>query len=706
MRLFTIIASLILLHSTFSTRLYAQGIIPSASDSVKTYQLEELIVESDNAWIEGDKAVFLPTKRDKKLSNSVQTLLQRMHIPTLVITEGRITNIGGKDVTVFINGIRADEIDFSTFWPKQALRVEYMDHPSDPRFEGVECAVNFIVRTYETGGVAKINAFQQIRNKGQYSLSSKIEHGSMTYGIMLKGGYERDHFSSASGNDIYKELYYMDDFYGSIERSFSENSYLRSDNVDAAINARYNKGTTTITHTAALRWNNNPGSGESGNLVWNPALFPAGSSLTDTRSHALSPQLSGVYNIGLSRAWAFAGSWRYSNSHSNSSYQYRQEGTEDVENATVDNVNSAAASAAVSWRVAPEFSTWFQIMSSMDWFDTRYSGSANEVSRQHRGETVGNLNFWWRPSDKFVLQLRPGITVAYWKVGNEDISQVTPRGNVVANWSPSDKFFMNADLNYYRNNPTASASSDVTVRQTELLWSVGNPYLKGSDLWRVGMYINYMPLRWLRLANSLGWDRVTNSIITTYRPAPRDMGGLVRQDINGAPSDVFSWDLFISAYTFGNRLAISLQPTYRHYVEHGHFSQNSGWFRMRGSVNMDIGDFNIGVVYNGAEKFLRDCGTAGFKTSDEWAVTATYGTGDWYFDMRLEDIFHSRRKIDSWINNYNLISTRNTLSNGRCLRVSVSYTFGFGKKVNRNIEINGPAEIKSGSVKINTGTVE
>lgn len=35
---------------------------------------------------------------------------------------------------------------------------------------------------------------------------------------------------------------------------------------------------------------------------------------------------------------------------------------------------------------------------------------------------------------------------------------------------------------------------------------------------------------------------------------------------------------------------------------------------------------------------------------------------------------------------------------GRSFNISVNYTFGYGKKVDRNIEISGPSEGKSGAL--------
>ena len=130
----------------------------AAADTVAT-ELKEVVVKSERAWVEGDKIVFIPNKREKNLSNSPASLVQKMNIPTVMVDEGSdvIKSTTGKTVVVFINGKRAQDTDLATFWPKQAKRVEYMVNPKDPCYEGNEFVINFVMSEYEVGGVTRIN---------------------------------------------------------------------------------------------------------------------------------------------------------------------------------------------------------------------------------------------------------------------------------------------------------------------------------------------------------------------------------------------------------------------------------------------------------------------------------------------------------------------------------------------------------------------
>lgn len=158
-----------------------------AEDSIPAKELNEIVVVGDRGWVENGKIIFIPSRKEKQLANSPETLIKSMHLPMLKEKDGAIISLSGETVTIFINGIKADKIDLSTFWPKDAKRVEYLESPSDPKFEGAKHVVNFIMAQYTVGGVSKLDANQNIPGFGYYSASTKLVHKKMTYGFLATG---------------------------------------------------------------------------------------------------------------------------------------------------------------------------------------------------------------------------------------------------------------------------------------------------------------------------------------------------------------------------------------------------------------------------------------------------------------------------------------------------------------------------------------
>ena len=156
-------------------------------DSLTAGQLQELVVTSERAWIEKGKINIIPTKTEKKLSNSPASLINSMNLPFLTEKDGRILNIAGEELTIFINGEKANAIDLSTFWPMEVKKIQYIKNSTDPAFEGYRNVINFIMSKYEIGGVTKVNLFQKVPNNGFFDVSSKAVYKRMTYGIMVWG---------------------------------------------------------------------------------------------------------------------------------------------------------------------------------------------------------------------------------------------------------------------------------------------------------------------------------------------------------------------------------------------------------------------------------------------------------------------------------------------------------------------------------------
>ncbi len=169
--------------------------------------LKELVVEGKNAWFEGNKAIFVPDKNEKKLAKDAPSLIDNTGTPLLYTEGGQIkSRIGGKNVQIFINGVRADDNDLKTLWPMNAIRVEYIQNPDDPRFEGVSNVVNFIMNEYTYGGLTSVDAYQRMPNVGIYSFASKFVYKKMTYSASAEGRYSRDHISGEYEQEDFSDV--------------------------------------------------------------------------------------------------------------------------------------------------------------------------------------------------------------------------------------------------------------------------------------------------------------------------------------------------------------------------------------------------------------------------------------------------------------------------------------------------------------------
>lgn len=392
--------------------LSAQENTDSVSSSIN---LEEFVVVGERAWIEGNKAIFIPTKSEKNLSNSPASLVKRMHIPTVIVDNDRITTLYGQGVSIYINGVEASGIDLSTFWPKQALRVEYIDHPTEPQYKGAPAVLNFIMTEYEIGGITKAEAVQKVPNHGDYNISSKLVYKKMTYGVLLGGGYNRNHSTSFTGSQDYKDVYYGGEQYGIISHKSIGHSYARSENMLAAVNARYRTDKQVILHTIGVKYEHNPGSGADNKDNWHPSLFNSNASNSRNSGHSLSPQVSGSYFFSFNDRWQLNADWSYAYSHVNHYSLYNADNLESIINSTRGNTHSGTVKLAGRYMIIPnKMALWLKLNSSMDRYETEYFGSSEARNLQFRGNTDAAVAFQCIFRRNVFLSFEPGLAANYW----------------------------------------------------------------------------------------------------------------------------------------------------------------------------------------------------------------------------------------------------------------------------------------------------
>lgn len=666
-----------------------------SDDSIPTRQLDEVTVVRERGWIEKGVVNFIPSKAEKRLSNSPATLIKSMHLPFLKEKDGSIVNISGEAVTVFINGEKADDIDIATFYPKEVKRVQYIEHPSDPGYEGVKVAVNFIMPEYKVGGVSRVDLFQRIPNNGYYTASSKLVYKRMTYGVLFSGDYLRDHRSHVTGETRYKDIFYDGEKYETIIRSEDNSSYNREEGIRGAFNAKYSTDKMRMTHTISLGWNRNPGSGLRGINSWSGNLFNSSAYSNYSESSNLSPQISGNYYFIFSDKWYMSASWQYSYAKNKSQGRDQIGQTNPILNGSQEDVNTCRFVILPTFMVSKQLMLQWNTICNFDWYSTVYTGSAETKQNQSRQDISSYFNVYWSPSGTVRISFQPGISASLWQIGGVRQHTVNPTAGAFLGWNPGRKFSMNGALRLYMRSASASESNPVLVKSSELLWLLGNPYLKNLTSWDTYIYSTYLPEQWLSVSLGFGYVKTFNNIITTYTPASVESGGLIKNIINAEPSDNMRANIEIRSNLLDNRLSVGITPQWYYTYVRGMYRDRFNWFTLSGSADYTIGNFRIGIWYEGPNKDLSVSGMEKSWKHDNWNFSLTYGTGNLYLDLRIEDVFNNKRK--SWIQytSPNYISRNNYLETGRAFSVSITYTFGYGKKVDSNIDVNGPDSVKT-----------
>ena len=130
----------------------------------------------------------------------------------------------------------------------------------------------------------------------------------------------------------------------------------------------------------------------------------------------------------------------------------------------------------------------------------------------------------------------------------------------------------------------------------------------------------------------------------------------------------------------------------------GSYSHNS-WLRFRSGASYTVSNCEFSFHLSGKEKFLRSGGMERVSTRTTYTFGFTYGQGDIYLSLDYYETFSSKPCIMRTLTETQYYtSLERSYGDPRRLTVSLTYTFGFGKKVNRNIDTSRGSAAKTGVV--------
>ena len=673
-----------------------QNVVLHANDTIAAKQLEDIIILNKRCWVEKEKIIIIPNKKEKQLSNSPASLIGTMHLAMLKEKDGEIVTLSGERANIFINGIKADKVDIATFWPKNVKRIEYYESTSNPKYSGARNVVDFIVQEYSVGGVARLDALQKFPAYGYYSASSKISYKKLSFGALVYGNYFHDHGTSAKGVETYNDIFYKNNYYDFLKHEIEEHEFQRDNVLNITLNTKYVSQNFWAIHSFSYLCNRNPGSGTTDSGKWSDDLFGNEDSRLSTKSKSISPQLSGNYFARLSNKWNFSWYWSYSYFSNNNSNRFTSDLS--IDNYSNEDVHSVKIIALPSFKCTDKLRVQLRAQVDIDIYSIKYNRQASNEYNQNRLEFLSNLSFNWHLSDKLNISATPGIAISKLKDENVKHLYLRPTAGMSFNYKARPNIIMGGSLKFYMRSPKASEVSSAIVQSTNLIWITGNPHLKNLTSYDLYLSTHYLANDYLNISTGLGYVRTYNSLIYNYTAASDEKGGVIKHYTNAKPTSNYRANIDISGSFFNNHLSVSLVPQWRCTSTSGEYASTLNTLTFSSNIDLVFSNNSIRLMYEAPSKYLSLSGMEKSWEQDAWSISYTYGNGNVYFKLSIEDIFNKKHK--SWVqyNSSNFSSTKHYLKTGRKLCVNFTYTFGFGKKIDRSINFDDPINIKTSIV--------
>lgn len=681
---------------------FAQNEIP---DSIKGQELQEVVVEAQMQRTNAEVSTYIPMARQKNVAQNAVSLLFQMSIPQISVdpVSQAIQTAHGQNVAVFIDYVPATSEDLKGMKTQDVKKVEYYNHPSDARFQGAKYVINFVMQKYEWGGYTKLNAnkwFGVTRTEG--SVYSKMAYKKMTFDLFADEIYLTNRHTGQNSVENFK----FTDLYGqgpiTVGRtSEMESGRYRNNSNNVSFRALYTTEKIQISNSIAYSLTNVPRNDVGKALTYSDAMLSATESFTKSSSKDLALKYSGEYFFMLSKQAGLKFDANYTYGHNDLNSDYTAHNDLSIINDAKEDIHKLSVYLHLNWNPDKANQLFTNFGVQHDWNTINYYGNSPSEQKYDVGIYFLGQNYQHIFNDKWNV----GASLAWiWetnRISGINTDNNFPQTNINATWSPTDKNQLYLTANYGSMFPSSSQKSPNMLQQDALMWYRGTPELKDYKYTNALLSYTWLPNNRWQLSADAYFGLIKNRIVTIYSPTGPN-GTMLRQYFNGG--NYFSNYIGASATGkfFGGKLVGKLRPQFWIRRTTGEYAWNNNQLICTAQLNYYFGNFYIFGWYMTPSKFQQNHSGIISKSPSKYQIEIGWGKNGWNISASAYNFVHtSWEDIRETLTSEYYSFDRTTFGTQYHTRyaISVTYTIGYGKKVQRKNEISGSGTAGSAILK-------
>lgn len=652
-------------------------------------ELGGVTVTTDRFVQRGDTLIAIPTANQVKHSIDGYTLLRSMMIPGLNVNArtGALTAFG-EGVSIYIDGVKASNLDIKNLRPREVLRVEFMVSPSG-KYAGDITALNLVTKKYDYGGYAAADATQRAGyNSGDYNATAKIYRHNNRFSVF--GGYAD---KRVTDNDSYLSETFELESLTVTRHSESWGGIVSSNSAYAQLNGERTTECRMIKASAIAVRNATPRSSRTSQLTYTSDHDASSVSNSDTRDRGLRYGLN-LYarqSVGRSQFVEATITGNYGRNHN--VYYYSQPSVD-----IFSDVKENAWDASATFNYGLTLHNGSQLTGKIMYFYrvsmSDYDGTTASWQHLRSGEGITSVEYLHRVGPRVTFRVNPGLSwLQYCVHGFSPVSRISPRLSLVVTWQPAVSQFVMFNTAVGNSYPTMALLSNVDRPIDEFIVIRGNPELDNTKLYRMTGSYN-INLRRVSLQAAAVWQIMHRLPVSTYHADGSHM-------IHSYVSDVTGHNL--NGYVAANwrpstRLGMALNVNYGLY-DYG--SRSATLNRLSGQLQLSyyIGNFALNgfaqssnaVIGTDLRRVTIPCS---YGVSSGWAAKGCS------VEFGLDNPFSRNMKyrFETVVTGYRSTGWEKSVTTGPSAYLRFSYTFNFGGKTTRD-QFQGDKTINSAILK-------
>lgn len=664
--------------------------------------LKGVTVESDNASFRTDRTVYLPTSRQKKAASDAIELLRSMAIPQIrVSASGGVSDNFGEPVSIFINSMPASAEEQTGLLTADVRRVEFLEYPADPRFRGAKKVINFIVHEYEYGGYTKLTVKEKFLSgfNNDPSVFSKFSYKKMKYDLYVgTSNSDKRHFGTSvtgdyllTGEDGLESHVIRDEQIG--------HAHVKTNSYPVTLRATYAVDKLTVRNTVGFTHQNTPVKDITGSLRYSDDTGRGYSYERSNPDRSNSLNYSGDLYMQLPHGVAFTFGPSFNYSHRNDMYSYSSTASSAIMRHARENAYEFDAPFDFLKKLNDKHMLAFRLETKGWYYRLNYRGTDN--LKQNLDRTVGAAIINYRfDAQKISLAIMGGGF--YMRHSADDIakSYFCPVVDMSITYRLSTKSALGLHVNFSQRGSGVTEQSADILQSNELMYISGNPDLDYTNQMWNNIQYNWFPSNRFSVGVYASNYTQFNCIKQIY--APYDNGkAVVRNYVNDGRFFDTKIGFNASLRLFDGALQLILEPEQHFYRHTGIDARSYNPFTCMAGASLYLGDWYFNGWYYSPTNIMEKSTSATTRERNYYMVTAGWSHNMWNVSVTAYNMFNRGWNGGTTVLPGKYYSER-TVADSNYYRprigISVTYTVGYGRKINRNNEV-GAQESASSAIR-------
>ncbi|MBD5173851.1 MAG: hypothetical protein HDT08_04350 [Bacteroidales bacterium] len=687
--------------STIATiSVYAQESV----DTLKTRELSEVVVQAQMQRTSPTSTTYTPTGKQKNASQNAIDLLRQMAIPQIQINpvSEAVTDNAGGEVAIFINFLEASKEEMEGLRTPDVKKVEYLEFPTDPRFRGAQRVINIIVQEYAYGGYTKLTTNENflVGFSSRNNIFSKFSYKRMTYDLYAGANNWNNHHI---GNNV-KGIYSLKDADGKdyqlIRTETLDDSHYKQNQYPVTFRATYASEKIQIRNTVGFTHLDIPVYGQRGNLTYQPGSEQnyTFNRSNPNRNNSLAYQ--GSFFFLLPKQFSIDISPRFNYTHSNDNLSYSTSNSPEIVRNARENAYNYRVDAYLQKRIGQKHTAMLGVNGGDNINRLRYSGTNSYYDRFHNAFAAGMLCYNLQ-AQKVSLYADAGFCWEQSDINGIKNNDKYPFLHINFRYSPNSKNALTAYFQFASSSPGINQKASDVLQDNEYMFVTGNPMLDNSRHITLNLSYTWMPSNVFGLSAFNNFFEMIDRQIITYKPH-FDGSTLLHTYINDGNYIQNEMGLAANYKLFDGKLQLYVSPKQTFFKSTGVYNKSYNLFTITAQATYYLNSFYFEAYYQTPGKQMFSSSPQIYKNRNFHSLTVGWANSDWNIRLMAANVFNKRWSSAEIVTESPLYreykENIGTSSHPR-INVALTYTFGYGKKVQRGNEVGEQSGASSAIMK-------